>query len=152
MNTTATIHHISLADLHESPFNLRRTFRETGLQELASDIRHQGILSPLLVRPRVPALFAGTGDDNAQCGYELVFGHRRLRAAQLAELPTAPCMVRWMTDEEVKRAQISENLDAWLKAALANGKTLADFAVGQDKEVMDEAGAVGAGLVGEAAS
>lgn len=101
---------ISVDRLHESPFNPRRTFGETGLQELAADIKHQGVLSPLLVRPRVPELFAGTDDPNAIAGYELVFGHRRLRGALLAGLVDVPCMVRAMTDEEAKRAQISENL------------------------------------------
>lgn len=101
---------IAVEQLHESPFNPRRTFGETGLQELAADLKHQGVLSPLLVRPRVPELFAGTDDPNAITGYELVFGHRRLRAAQIAGLVDVPCMVRAMTDEEAKRAQISENL------------------------------------------
>lgn len=102
---------IPLDRLHESPFNPRKHFDEAGLQELADDIKAQGrILQPLLVRPRIPELFANADDPNAIAGYELVFGHRRLRAAGLAELATAPCMVTSMTDLEVKRAQISENL------------------------------------------
>nr|WP_316644537.1 ParB/RepB/Spo0J family partition protein [uncultured Roseateles sp.] len=102
---------ILLGDLHESPFNPRKTFNDTDLQELAEDIKSHGrILQPLLVRPRVPALFANTNDPAAVAGYELVFGHRRLRAARLAGLTHAPCMVHVMTDLEVKRAQISENL------------------------------------------
>lgn len=109
--TTNTILQLPIDQLHESPFNPRRTFREEGLQELAADIKHQGVLSPLLVRPRGPELFRGTDDAAAQVGWELVFGHRRLRALQLAGAETAPCMVRAMTDEEVKRAQISENLE-----------------------------------------
>ena len=114
MSTTDTaIVQIKLEDLHESPFNPRKHFDEAGLQELAEDIKAQGrILQPLLVRPRIPELFRGMEDaaDTAACGYELVFGHRRLRAAQLAGERTAPCMVTSMSDLEVKRAQISENL------------------------------------------
>lgn len=102
---------IPLDNLHESPFNPRQAFDDADLQELANNIKAEGrILQPLLVRPRVPALFANSGDEDAIVGYELVFGHRRLRAAALAGLATAPCMVRSMTDGEVKRAQISENL------------------------------------------
>lgn len=104
-----TIVDLPLDQLHESPFNPRKVFNETSLMELAEDIKGQGrILQPLLVRPRIPALFAG--DPEAMTGYEIVFGHRRYRAGKLANLATAPCMVRSMTDEEVKKAQISENL------------------------------------------
>lgn len=112
--TTETIVELPLDQLHESPFNPRRTFHEQGLDELATDIRAIGrILQPLLVRPIVPALFSAQfaeGDQSVITGWEVVFGHRRRRAALMAELATAPCMVRTMTDEEVKRAQISENL------------------------------------------
>ncbi len=99
---------IPLAQLRESPFNPRRTFNAAGLQELATDIRSQGLLQPLLVRPYMPNVLR-TEPDPAD-GYELVFGHRRLRAAALAELLEVPCQVRAMSDLEVKRAQLSENL------------------------------------------
>lgn len=100
---------ITLAELHESPFNPRKHFDEASLAELAQDIRTHGrVLQPLLVRPRVPPLFAG--DPEGQVGYEVVFGHRRLRAAKMAGLDSVHCMVRTMDDAAVKRAQISENL------------------------------------------
>lgn len=100
---------ISLDDLHESPFNPRRTFNAAALQELAADIKSIGrVLQPLLVRPIVPPLF--DGDPDATAGHQIVFGHRRYRAAQLAGMTHVPCMVRAMTDAEAHRAQISENL------------------------------------------
>jgi len=100
---------IRIDDLHESPFNPRKLFNEGALQELAADIKATGrVLQPLLVRPIVPPLFDGDPDGTA--GHEIVFGHRRYRAAQLAGLTHVPCIVRAMTDEEAKRAQISENL------------------------------------------
>lgn len=109
-----TIQMISLGDLHESPFNPRRIFDDAALAELAESIQHEGILQPLLVRPRVPLLFARhqalEPDPDAITGYEVVFGHRRFRAAQLAGLQVARCIVRTMTDEDAKRAQIAENL------------------------------------------
>lgn len=114
--TTATdekIVELPLDQLHESPFNPRRTFGELGLDELATDVRAIGILQPLRVRPIVPALFAAQfaeGDQSVITGWEVVFGHRRRRAAIMAELKTAPCIVRVMTDAEARRAQISENL------------------------------------------
>lgn len=107
--TTETITELPLDQLHESPFNPRKAFDEADMQQLVADIKATGrVLQPLLVRPIVPPLFKG--DDNGIAGYEIVFGHRRFRAAGLANLATVPCMVRALTDEEARRAQISENL------------------------------------------
>lgn len=104
-----TITEIPLDDLHESPFNPRRSYSAIADAEQAADIKSHGrILQPLLVRPRVPPMFAG--DPDALVGYEIVFGHRRARNGRTAGLVTAPCMVRAMSDDEVRRAQISENL------------------------------------------
>lgn len=91
---------ISIDQLRESPFNPRKTFLD--IEALAADIKTDGrVLQPLLVRD----VSGQVGDD-----YEVVFGHRRLRAAQLAGLASVPCMVRAMGDEEARRAQIRENL------------------------------------------
>ena len=43
---------LPLESLTESPLNPRRTFDDAALQELAESIRTQGVLSPLLVRPK----------------------------------------------------------------------------------------------------
>jgi ParB/RepB/Spo0J family partition protein len=100
---------VPLSDLHESPFNPRKRFNEIKLQELATDIATQGVQQPIVVRSRMIDPTASRAEDMFD-GYELVFGHRRLRAACIAALTTMPCIVRTMTDEQVKRAQISENL------------------------------------------
>lgn len=98
MRTMETIQDIALDQLHESPFNPRRTF--TGIDELATNIVAEGrIHQPILVRPR---------SDGA--GFEIVFGHRRVRAARFVELASAPCMVRDMTDAQSRSAQVAENL------------------------------------------
>jgi len=98
MRTMETIHEIALDQLHESPFNPRHTF--TGIDDLAANILAEGrIHEPILVRPR---------PDGA--GFEIVFGHRRVRAAHFANLPSAPCMVRDMTDAQARSAQVAENL------------------------------------------
>lgn len=89
---------LSLDALQPSPTNPRKTCSEKGLQELAASIKAEGLLQPVLVRPR--------GDY-----YEVVFGHRRVQAARIAGLAAVPCMVRAMTDAEVARAQIAENLE-----------------------------------------
>jgi ParB family chromosome partitioning protein len=89
---------VSLALLHESKTNPRRIFEDAALKELASTIRTQGVLSPLLVRPVT------------ENGFEIVFGARRYRAAQLAEQDTVPVRIKQMTDAEVVEAQLIENL------------------------------------------
>ncbi len=89
---------LPLSLLIESKTNPRRMFDETGLKELASSIRSQGILSPLLVRPLV------------ENGFEVVAGARRYRAAQMAEQETVPVRIKNMTDAEVIEAQLVENL------------------------------------------
>jgi ParB/RepB/Spo0J family partition protein len=93
---------IPLNQLHESPFNPRRTF--VGIDELAANIAAEGrIHEPLLVRQNaVPGIELE--------GFEIVFGHRRFRAAGVAGLLTVPCMIRTMTDAEARSAQVAENL------------------------------------------
>ncbi|CAN5708184.1 hypothetical protein BH10ACI4_BH10ACI4_23200 [soil metagenome] len=89
---------VSLALLSESKTNPRRTFEETALRELASSIRIQGVLSPLLVRPLT------------ENGFEIIAGARRYRAAQMAEVPTVPVRIVHLTDAEAVEAALVENL------------------------------------------
>jgi hypothetical protein len=100
-----TITQIPIEQLHESTANPRRTY--SGIDELAASIRAEGrIHEPLLVRPRITNVLRPDEHD----GFELVFGHRRLRAAEEAGLATVPCMVRAMSDVEAASARAAENL------------------------------------------
>lgn len=96
-DTLDRIHRISVEDLEESPTNPRKHFNPDRLRELADSLRVVGIINPLLVRP--------LGEK-----YEIVAGHRRWRAALLAELPTVPVTIRDLTDEQVVDRQLIENL------------------------------------------
>src|SRR5579863_4526940 len=89
---------VPLSLLNESKSNPRRVFDDAALNELAASIRTQGVLSPLLVRPLI------------ENGFEIVFGARRYRAAQLAEQETLPVRIKRMNDAEVIEAQLVENL------------------------------------------
>ena len=89
---------LPLAVLTESTTNPRRTFDEAGLNELAESIRTHGVLSPLLVRPK------------NERSFEIVFGARRYRSAQKAEVATVPVRIKQMSDAEVLEAQLIENL------------------------------------------
>ncbi|MFP5236654.1 MAG: ParB/RepB/Spo0J family partition protein [Acidobacteriota bacterium] len=88
---------VPLTMLQESPTNPRRHFDKAFLKELAESIRSNGLLQPLLVRPRNEHL-------------EIVFGAQRYRAAQIAESETVPVRIREMTDAQVLEAQLVENL------------------------------------------
>jgi ParB family transcriptional regulator, chromosome partitioning protein len=101
MNTTTVANateyrNLPLALLTESKTNPRRTFENDSLKELAESIRTQGILSPLLVRPV------------SEQGFEIVFGARRYRAAQMAEAGTVPVRIKNLTDAEALEAQLVE--------------------------------------------
>ena len=89
---------VSLSLLTESKTNPRRTFDDVALQELASSIRAQGVLSPLLVRPL---------NDRS---FEIVAGARRYRAAQLAEVNSVPVRIVQLTDAQAIEMSIVENL------------------------------------------
>ncbi len=65
-----------------------RVVDDEKMEELVESIRQQGILSPVLVRP----------DDEG--GYEMISGHRRLRAATLVGLKKIPAIVKELTDDE----------------------------------------------------
>lgn len=88
---------LPLSALHESPHNPRKHFDAASLNDLADSIREVGIITPLLVRP------------NAN-GYEIAAGHRRFRAAKLAELEQVPCLVRPLTDQQFMECLTIENL------------------------------------------
>ena len=89
---------LPLDSLVESGMNPRRSFDEAALNELADSIRSQGVLSPLLVRPKGPQSF------------EVVAGARRYRAAQLAGLESIPARIIELTDAQATEASIVENL------------------------------------------
>lgn len=99
-----TITMLALARLHESPFNPRRRYNEASLAELADTMRPPTgrVHQPIVVRPLVQA--------DVEHDHEIVFGHRRFRAAAIAGLDEIPAIVRAMTDEEAQLAQVVENL------------------------------------------
>lgn len=75
----------------------RRNFDEDRIDELASSIGHEGIIQPLVVRPK--------GDS-----YELIAGERRWRAAMKAGLKEVPVIVREASDNEALQLALIENL------------------------------------------
>lgn len=83
--------------------NGRHDYDKVTLEELAASVRTRGILQPLIVRR-----LDGQGKHGAP--FEIVAGHRRKRAADLAGLKEVPCIVKVLSDEEAKQEQLIENL------------------------------------------
>ena len=83
-----------------NPHQPRGTIDPASLAELVASIQAQGVLQPILVR-RHPS-------DAGR--YQIVAGERRWRATMLADLPTVPCHVREMSDEQASAAALVENL------------------------------------------
>ena len=88
---------ISIEELIEPKEELRSVLVKENLEELAESIKELGILEPLIVRP-------------IEDKYEIVAGHRRFLAAQIAELKEVPCVIKEMTDKQVLLERLHENL------------------------------------------
>ncbi|HVS84442.1 MAG TPA: ParB/RepB/Spo0J family partition protein [Gaiellaceae bacterium] len=84
--------------IHANPRQPRRRFEPEAASGLAESVRAQGVIQPLLVRPR------------AAGGYEIVAGERRWRAAREAGRTTVPAVVRAADDRETLQLGIDENV------------------------------------------
>ncbi|HEY1012628.1 MAG TPA: ParB/RepB/Spo0J family partition protein [Herpetosiphonaceae bacterium] len=89
---------VPLAHIHPNPFQPRRTF--DAIDELADAIRTQGFVSRLRLRPH-PEL-----PDH----FQLVYGERRVRAAEAAGLAEVPCEISDHTDAEMAELGLMENI------------------------------------------
>jgi len=90
---------LPLENLQPSPFNPRTDFGD--IDELAETMANGvGVIQPIMVRP-LPGV---------EGEYEIVVGERRFRAAQKAGLKTVPVSIRQLSDDEVMRMQVVENL------------------------------------------
>ena len=74
-----------ISDFPNHPFQVRM---DESMMEMADSVRQYGVLVPALVRPK------------AEGGYEMVAGHRRKMASELAGKVTISCIVRELTDDE----------------------------------------------------
>jgi ParB family chromosome partitioning protein len=88
---------VAVAKVKPCPFQPRKDFSEESLKDLASSIKEQGIVQPLIVRK--------SGE-----GFELIAGERRWRAAQMLGLAEVPIIVREADDRAVLELALIENL------------------------------------------
>ncbi|MBP5528339.1 MAG: ParB/RepB/Spo0J family partition protein [Bacteroidales bacterium] len=95
---TDTISTVPLAKVTSNPFQPRKEFDETALEELTQSIRQQGVITPITVR-RMP--------DGS---YQLIAGERRTKAAQRAGLKEIPAYIRTATDNQMMEMALVENI------------------------------------------
>lgn len=107
---------LSLESLHPSPFNPRTDFGD--IDELAETMANGiGVIQPITVRP-LPGV---------EGEYEIVVGERRFRAAEKAGLKTIPVSIRQLSDDEVMRMQVIENLQRRDLSPAEEGKLFKDM-------------------------
>ena len=89
---------LPLSELHDFPNHPFKVRMDQSMVELAESVKQHGVLVPSLVRPMPDG------------SYQMGSGHRRKRAAELADLPTVPCIIRELTDDEAIIVMVDSNL------------------------------------------
>ena len=93
-----TVVDIPLSEIYPFPDHPFKVRMDDSMQELVDSVKEHGVLVPALVRP--------AADGN----YEMVAGHRRMKASELAGKATISCIVRDLTDDEATIIMVDSNL------------------------------------------
>lgn len=94
------LHHINIEKIKPGKWQPRRRFKEEELERLASSIRDNGILQPIVVRP-----------SETEVGhYEIIAGERRWRAALRVRQTAIPAIVKNLSDKEAYGVALIENV------------------------------------------
>ncbi|MFD0896795.1 ParB/RepB/Spo0J family partition protein [Loigolactobacillus binensis] len=88
---------LALKEIRPNPYQPRRQFDETALQELAASIKENGVFQPVIVRQSIN-------------GYELIAGERRFRASKLAGKTEIPALIREVDEPMMMEIAVLENL------------------------------------------
>ncbi len=89
---------INISQIEPNPSQPRKNFKESDLKELASSIKNQGLIQPIIVRQV----------KNNQ--YQIIAGERRWRASQIAGLHNLDCVVRDFKESQIMEAALIENI------------------------------------------
>lgn len=93
-----SVRDISLAEISDFPNHPFKVKMDEEMKDMAESVRQYGVLVPALVR------------EKPEGGYEMVAGHRRKMASELAQQATMPCLVRNLTDDEAIIVMVDSNL------------------------------------------
>ena len=93
-----SVRNIALEEISDFPNHPFKVRMDESMQDMAESVRQYGVLVPALVRPK------------PEGGYEMVAGHRRKMASELAEQKEMPCIVRNLSDDEATIIMVDSNL------------------------------------------
>jgi ParB family transcriptional regulator, chromosome partitioning protein len=115
---------VDLKDLRSNPYQPRKLFDESALEELALSIKEHGVFQPIIVKKSIK-------------GYEIIAGERRVKASIKAGLTTIPAIIRQFSDEEMMEIALLENLQrenlSAIEEAEAYKKLIAALAITQEQ-------------------
>ena len=89
---------LPLSEIHDFSNHPFKVKMDNDMMEMVESVKQYGVLVPGLVRPRESG------------GYEMVAGHRRKMASELAECATMPCIIRDLSDDEAIIIMVDSNL------------------------------------------
>ncbi|WP_281771966.1 ParB/RepB/Spo0J family partition protein [Faecalitalea cylindroides] len=88
---------INIDQIRPNPYQPRKVFEDTALQELSQSIKQHGVFTPILVKKSIQ-------------GYDLIAGERRLRASKLAGMSDIPAIIVDLNDQEMMEIALLENI------------------------------------------
>ena len=88
---------INIDQIRPNPYQPRKVFDDTALQELSQSIKQHGVFTPILVKKSIQ-------------GYDLIAGERRLRASKLAGMSDIPAIIVDLNDQEMMEIALLENI------------------------------------------
>ena len=105
------VQHIPLSELHPFKNHPFKVVDDEAMMRTVESVARFGVLAPAIVRPR------------EEGGYEVIAGHRRMHASELAGLDTMPVIIREMDDDEATILMVDSNLQR--EAILPSERALA---------------------------
>ena len=88
---------VNISELRPNPYQPRKVFDESKLEELASSIKEHGVFQPIIIKKSIK-------------GYEIIAGERRVKASAKAGLEKIPAIIRDFDDEAMMEIALLENL------------------------------------------
>ena len=89
---------VSTSDISDNPNNPFKVRDDEKMMETVASVKKNGVIYPAIIRPK------------ADGGYEMVAGHRRKRACELANINEMPCIIRDLTDDEAIIVMVDSNV------------------------------------------
>lgn len=98
LRTKEHVENLKISDISDFPNHPFKVIVDADMREMAKSIAEYGVLVPVLVRPK---------EDGK---YEMISGHRRKKASELAQKESIPCIIRELTDDEATIIMVDSNM------------------------------------------